>query len=996
MTDVKLEVIDLSTGTTIATLQFDICAAKTLEFEIGDYRFIATYLLTGEVQQADRSIVEGENPPLEFVFTPAPLTVDVNPKSARLDVNKTQTFTATVTGGIPPYSIEWYDNVTGELIGTGDTYTFTATEYGKFEIYAQVTDNTGGKAKSSVVPIYVVAILIEDNFNDNTLDTNLWRIFRPVGKVYERNMRIEIEPLEIASGIRLRNRIDFRDFFVYVDGDTRRARWIELTVGYNPACENDWRTLSWEDTYYTMRLYPTKVIEIYRREPGKDRVCPWVGTASQFSIRMGIRIERHPDYPTEERYIIRFYDGETELYNEECTWLINAIGGMGVVELLGREGSSGFDNFEVRKASAPEPTKYTLTMQELADTNGVVYPCGGTYKYSEGSQVSIAATPNTGYIFNGWIINGVPNYERQLILIMDKNVTIQSNGFSRDPSYRLLTIINNLGGKTDLPSGVNAFPIGQIVTVTATPELVSPGIMPKFKQWLLDGQPAGASPTISVDMSDDHTLEPTWTYPVPSDTWFLRVADILPDTPPAPPLDGPNFDTILDDIVAHNTERKEVNFAETRCCWWWDEVNDPTGNNPVIRESPPYEPTLEQIRGAIRKIKAHGLKAAIYLIPAYRTRHPYRSRPPGFDPELFIENYFKNCAIPLAKLCQEEGADMLVLGGEMEDPQAATTDENERDWALGHNEKRIWGLNEVRKVFKGILSYNIQGWYTPDGFANAKQMLFLQHVDVIMVSDWRQMDHLPVDPRDVAWGLWLNWMNAGVNFMDWYKEFSTVMGKKVYLNSGYGNWTGSILSPWAGPPETGPMDPQEQRFAWRGALQAMRWQPWCAGYDMERYNENQVSHPPPYRSHSWRYHPENQDAIFKELNETLTAQLPPTEATLTILVQPPEGGKTSPAPGSHTYPIGTSVDVLASPTANYTFDHWTLDGNYIGKMNPVTVIMDTDHTLTAYFTPLKPLKPMGILAWWWFPICSRIPNVPPCPFILEWAKRHGYLQSQKG
>ena len=82
MTDVELKIIDLSTGNSIGKFQLDLCVPQTFEIDVGDYRFIATYLVTGEVQQSDVSIVEGENPPLEFTFTPPPthtLTVDSTP-----------------------------------------------------------------------------------------------------------------------------------------------------------------------------------------------------------------------------------------------------------------------------------------------------------------------------------------------------------------------------------------------------------------------------------------------------------------------------------------------------------------------------------------------------------------------------------------------------------------------------------------------------------------------------------------------------------------------------------------------------------------------------------------------------------------------------------------------------------------------------------------------------------------------------------------------------
>jgi hypothetical protein len=72
--------------------------------------------------------------------------------------------------------------------------------------------------------------------------------------------------------------------------------------------------------------------------------------------------------------------------------------------------------------------------------------------------------------------------------------------------------------------------------------------------------------------------------------------------------------------------------------------------------------------------------------------------------------------------------------------------------------------------------------------------------------------------------------------------------------------------------------------------------------------------------------------------------------TLTITVNTPTGGTTSPLPGTYSYSAGTVITVNATPYANYLFDHWVLDG-VSHTSNPINVTMNTDHSLQAFFTP---------------------------------------------
>ena len=99
--------------------------------------------------------------------------------------------------------------------------------------------------------------------------------------------------------------------------------------------------------------------------------------------------------------------------------------------------------------------------------------------------------------------------------------------------------------------------------------------------------------------------------------------------------------------------------------------------------------------------------------------------------------------------------------------------------------------------------------------------------------------------------------------------------------------------------------------------------------------------------------------VTMSANHTLQAVFviipPPPEYTLSIATT--TGGTTNPAPGTYRYAENTSVQVTAIPNVTgYNFDHWVLDGiNYTA--NPITVVMNKDHTLTAYFSTTPPPPP---------------------------------------
>ena len=93
----------------------------------------------------------------------------------------------------------------------------------------------------------------------------------------------------------------------------------------------------------------------------------------------------------------------------------------------------------------------------------------------------------------------------------------------------------------------------------------------------------------------------------------------------------------------------------------------------------------------------------------------------------------------------------------------------------------------------------------------------------------------------------------------------------------------------------------------------------------------------------------------------LTFAPPPVTYTLTIATT--VGGTTLPAPGTYTYVEGTVEGVAAFPDAGYNFDHWILDGVEI-TVNPIPVLMDMNHVLTAYFSEKPPPPPPPAIPNW--------------------------------
>lgn len=97
---------------------------------------------------------------LKAVFSIQPLSVSITPSTAEIKVGESITFTATVSGGLPPYSYQWYVNGSAVEGATSQLWMFTPTTPGTYIIHLNVADSTSQTARSNTATVTVAPPLV--------------------------------------------------------------------------------------------------------------------------------------------------------------------------------------------------------------------------------------------------------------------------------------------------------------------------------------------------------------------------------------------------------------------------------------------------------------------------------------------------------------------------------------------------------------------------------------------------------------------------------------------------------------------------------------------------------------------------------------------------------------------------------------------------------------------------------------------------------------------
>jgi hypothetical protein len=158
---------------------------------------------------------------------------------------------------------------------------------------------------------------------------------------------------------------------------------------------------------------------------------------------------------------------------------------------------------------------YTLTASAVPPKGGSVTGGGS---YAAGTQVTVTATPNSGYAFTGW--SGACSRTGFCLVTMDSNKSVTAN-FTQQ--FTLTTVAEpSIGGRVS-PGGISSYDSGSRVTVTAT---AARGY--SFGEWT--GACTGTGPCI-VTVDSNKTVTASFSlFPIPGQVTFDRYTDGSPIT----------------------------------------------------------------------------------------------------------------------------------------------------------------------------------------------------------------------------------------------------------------------------------------------------------------------------------------------------------------------------------------------------------------------------------------------------------------------------------
>jgi len=146
-------------GGEIVSYEWDFGDGNQASGKIVTHRYSSAGSYTATLNVTDNEgLWDIEQKQIEVKAPPPPLTVSISPTSASILVGQSVTFTSTVSGGVTPYSYQWYLNGNPVSGATSNTWAFTPTTSGIYYVYLKVTDAKGNTAQSETARITAATV----------------------------------------------------------------------------------------------------------------------------------------------------------------------------------------------------------------------------------------------------------------------------------------------------------------------------------------------------------------------------------------------------------------------------------------------------------------------------------------------------------------------------------------------------------------------------------------------------------------------------------------------------------------------------------------------------------------------------------------------------------------------------------------------------------------------------------------------------------------------
>lgn len=145
------------------------------------------------------------------------------------------------------------------------------------------------------------------------------------------------------------------------------------------------------------------------------------------------------------------------------------------------------------------PAGPTQTLTILAPTGGTLSLSTGAHTYAQGQQVTVTATPSSGYVLDHFVLDSAnvgKNANNQYIVTMNAAHTLSAIFTQNSVTQVPVTLISSAGGTTIPVPGSYSYNQGLTETFTA---VANSGYV--FDHWVVNGVNSGTSVILSISLS---------------------------------------------------------------------------------------------------------------------------------------------------------------------------------------------------------------------------------------------------------------------------------------------------------------------------------------------------------------------------------------------------------------------------------------------------------------------------------------------------------------